>query len=255
MKRVILLVAMAAIAVPAFAIDHNNIDGGRPLRFDDAYSIAYRERAIELGLMFETFRRRTSDIGLKAEFKYGFAKNQDIGIGFDPTYSGEDRKWHGGDIEFSYFNGFQREIGDAPALGMRVDLAVPTDGAGSGVRGRVRGIATKALGQYDKVHLNLDAGFATDAGPDERDVTFGLILGYSTPLGYPRRFDQTLVAEFALTQSGMRGEGFTGSVGLGLRKQMGPRSVFDIGLQADLFSTDGAPTGSLRFGVGYSYGF
>ncbi len=34
---------------PAFAVDHNNIDADRPLDFDDAEAIAYREKSIEVG--------------------------------------------------------------------------------------------------------------------------------------------------------------------------------------------------------------
>ena len=33
--------------LPGFAVDHNNIDAGRPLDFDDAEAIAYREKALE----------------------------------------------------------------------------------------------------------------------------------------------------------------------------------------------------------------
>jgi len=74
-------------------------------------------------------------------------------------------------------------------------------------------------------------------------------------LGYPRRFDQTLVADFAIQQSKNEGDGFVGSVGLGLRRQVSPRTVFDIGITSDIFSTKGAERSPVRFAIGYSVSF
>lgn len=255
MRRPLLALSLIGLGGSALAIDHNNIDSGRPLRFDDAYSIAYRERAMEFGLSLDTFRRKAASYGFQAEYKFGFAKNQDIGIAFHPSYEGSEKRFDVGDVELSYFHGIRREIDNAPALAYRVDVGLPTGRDSRGLDVRLRGIATKALGQYDKLHLNLDLGLAVDAHEDERNVTFGAILGYSTPLGYPKRFDQTLVAELALQQSALKGEGYTGTVGVGLRKQVGVRSVFDIGLESDLFSTKGASKSPLRLAIGYSIGF
>lgn len=239
----------------SLASDHNNIEAGRPLRFDDAYSIAFRERAFEFGLTLDTFRRRGPTYGNKTEVKYGFAKNQDISVAFEPTYSSSERRGDVGNVEIGYFNGLRREIEDAPALAYRVDVGLPTGRDAKGLDLRFRGIATKALGQYDKVHLNLDLNMSTDPVPGERRHTVGAVLGYSTPLGYPRRFDQTFVADFALQQSKIQGEGYVGSVGLGLRRQVSPQSVFDIGVMSDIFSTKGAERTPFRLAIGYSVSF
>ncbi len=237
------------------ASDHNNIEAGRPLRFDDAYSIAFRERAFEFGLTLDTFRRRGPSYGNKTEFKYGFAKNQDISVAFEPTYSSSERRGDLGNVEIGYFNGLRREIDDAPALAYRVDIGLPTGRDAKGLDLRFRGIATKALGQFDKVHLNLNLNMSTSPGPGERRHTVGAVLGYSTPLGYPRRFEHTLVADFAVQQSKNQGEGYVGSVGLGLRRQVSPQSVFDIGVTSDLFSTKGAERRPFRLAIGYSVSF
>lgn len=257
MKRCVAIVAFGTVLVSTGLAqsDHNNIDSGRPLRFDDAASIAYRERALEFGLSLDTFRRRAANYGFKAEYKVGFAKNQDIGITFDPSYEGSERRLNAGNVEIAYFNGFRREIGNSPALAYRIELGLPTGRGSQGVDAKFRAIATRTLRQYDKVHLNLDANVATNPGPGERNVAFGVILGYTNPLGYPRKFDQTMVAEFALLQSKSRSEGFVGSVGLGLRRQLSPQSVLDFGISSDLFSTRGAERSPLRFVVGYSIGF
>ncbi|MGD9727687.1 MAG: hypothetical protein AB7V39_15040 [Nitrospiraceae bacterium] len=246
--------ALLGLSAMVMASDHNNIEAGRPLRFDDAYSIAYRERAFEFGLSLDSFRRRASDLGFKSEFKYGFAKNQDIAIAFEPHWRGGDR-FDAGRVELSYFNGLRREIDDSPALAVRVDAGIPASNDERGIDLRFRGIATKALGQYDKLHLNLDLNMRTDTTPGERRHTVDAILGYSTPLGYPKRFDQTLVAEFALIQGKKNGEGYTGSLGVGLRRQIDPRSVIDIGISTDLFSGRGVERSPFRLAIGYSVGF
>ncbi|MBL8059418.1 MAG: hypothetical protein JNK63_01740 [Chthonomonas sp.] len=248
--KVLMVLPLALAGAFAHASDHNNIEAGRPLSFDDAYSIAYGERALELGFSIDTFRRRGPDYGLKAEYKVGFAKNQDLAIAFHPHSSGGRGDF--GDVEIGYFHGVRREVGNAPALGYRVDVALPTGRDSRGVDVHLRGVATKALRQYDKVHLNLDLSVPTDPAPGERSLALGAVLGYSTPLGYPRSFDQTLVAEFALNQSPTKGEGPMGSIGLGLRKQMSPRAVFDVGLSTDLFGPDRT---ALRFAAGYSVSF
>lgn len=254
MKR-LLVSAGLLLSSLALANDHNNIEAGRPLRFDDAYSIAFRERAFEFGLNLDTFRRRGPSYGNKTEFKYGFAKNQDISVALEPTYSSSQRRGDIGNVEIGYFNGLRREIDDAPALAFRVDVGLPTGRGAKGLDMRLRGIATKALGQYDKIHLNLDLEMMTDSGPGERRHTVGAVLGYTSPLGYPKRFDQTLLAEFGVQQSRTKGEGYVGTVGIGLRRQMDPRTVLDIGIESDIFATRGAGRGSFRLAIGYSVGF
>lgn len=255
--RSITLIAFGAllVSVASAQSDHNNIDAGRPLRFDDAASIAYRERAVEFGLSLDTFRRKAANYGFKVEYKVGFAKNQDLGITFDPSYDGDSQRTDAGDIEVAYFHGLRREIGDAPALAYRVELGLPTGRDSKGVDAKFRAIASRSLGQYDKLHLNVDVHLAGAPDSDERKVAFGAILGYTNPLGYPKRFDTTMVAELAVQQSPMLGQGYTGTVGIGVRKQLSPRTVFDIGVESDVLATRGALQSPFRLSVGWSMGF
>lgn len=242
-------------AASTFAIDHNNIDAGRPLRFDDAYSIAFRERAIETGVSLDTFRRKAPTYGFVTEYKYGFAKNQDIGIAVEPEYDSADKRFDVHNVELSYFHGLAREIDNAPALAYRVDLGLPTGRGAQGIDARVRGILTKAFRQYDRLHINVDVNYVSKPDDGARQVTFGAILGYSKPLGYPKGFDQTLVTELAIQQSPIKGKGYVGTVGIGLRSQASVRSVFDIGIETDVFAPRGMSKTSLRLTVGYSVSF
>lgn len=248
-------IAIGVTSLAAAQSDHNNVDAGRPLRFDDASSIAYRERALEFGFSLEAFRRRASNYGFKAEYKFGFAKNQDLGVTFDPQVDGSKDRFDFGDVELAYFNGVRREIDGSPALAYRIELGLPTGRDSRGVHGKFRGIATRTLRQYDKVHLNLDLETSSSPEPDERRYSFGAVLGYTNPLGYPRQFDQTMLAEFAVQQSRKKGEGFVGTLGIGLRRQLTPQTVFDIGIQSDIFATGGADRSPFRLSIGYSIGF
>ena len=253
--RLISVIATGLLAGVVLAVDHNNVDSGRPLRFDDAYSIAYRERAFETGFTLDTFRRSSPKYGLKTEYKYGFAKNQDIGIGFEPSYLTSNRRGDFGNVELSYFNGLRREIDDQPALAYRLDVGLPTGTGSKGVEVRARGILTKTVGQYDKIHLNLDVLTSTARIMDERQTTAGITVGYTKPLGYPTQFDRTLVAQFSMEQSRDRSRDWVGSVGLGIRQQVGVRSVLDFGIESDVFETKGRAKSSVRFAIGYSVGF
>jgi hypothetical protein len=245
----------ALFASSAFASDHNNIDSGRPLRFDDAYSIGFGERAIEYGLSSAWLRGGSTLYGGKFEFKYGFAMNRDIGISFSPSYSSEDKRFAAGEIELSYFQQIQREIDNAPAFAFKLDVGLPADREGSGIDARLRGIMTKSAGQYDNLHINLDLIYASNPHPGERDVRFGAVFGYSNPLGAPTKFDRTLVAQFALEQGRMNGEGFTGNVGIGMRKQVSEQGVFDFGIESDIFAPSGSRKSPIRLILGYSVGF
>ena len=246
---------LLALAGLALANDHNNIETGRPLSFDDAYSISFGERTLEFGLGATTWRRKSPSYAFKSEFKYGFAKNQEVGVAIEPAYSTSDRQGNVGNVEIGYFHGLRREIGSAPALAYRVDVGLPTGRGSQGLDLRLRAVATQARGQYDKLHLNFDLNMSTDPQPGERRYSVGGVLGFSTPLGYPRKFDQTLVAEFGLQQSRQNREGYVGSIGIGLRKQTDAKSVFDIGIASDVFSTKGNKQRSLRLTAGFSTSF
>jgi len=65
------VLVLAAATGDVYAIDHTNLDEGRPLRLEDAYAIADGEIATEVGGGF-TLQRRGSNQGVfPAEILYG----------------------------------------------------------------------------------------------------------------------------------------------------------------------------------------
>lgn len=254
MNRSAVLLALVFATTCALASDHNNVDKERPLRFDDAYSIAYRSFEFQSGFRLDTFNRNTPIYNFRSELQYGFAKNKDFSIGIEPFISSESGKLVGNVFELSYFEGVSREIGNNPAIGYRIDAGIPISG-GTGTEFRVRGILTKTLGHYDKIHLNLDYYNLTSTTVGQRSMRMGAILGYSNPIGYPKAFDQTLLAELGIEQGLAIGSGYNTWVGVGLRRQVSTTAVLDLGLQFDLRRSSSEPISPIRLTVGYSTSF
>lgn len=245
-------------ASSAHAVDHNNIDANRPLSFDDAESIGLGEQALEVGAALTL--PRGGDVGgeFEVEYLYGFAPNTHLNVGIDPSVGGradtDDTDFDAGDVSVGVFHNFNREYGNTPAFSVRADTYFPTGRDSQGVDFRLRGIASKTVGQYDRLHVNVDLNVNTETESDERSVVPGVILGYSRPLGYPRRFDRTILAEVGVRGGEDKGTDPIVSAGIGLRQQVGYQNVLDIGLQSDIAGGDGERD-DVRFIVGYSTAF
>jgi hypothetical protein len=253
-------VALVALVIaPAQAVDHNNVDAHRPLIFDDADTIAFREQAVEFGLALSW--PRDAPVGAEAgvEYLYGFALNSQVSLGLEPSAGGrageESTAFDVGDVSLGLLHNFNREYGGTPAFSLRGDLSLPAGRGSRGIGYRLRGIMSRQVGQYGRLHVNLDLAGNPGAPEGERAFRPGLILGYTHPIGYPTRFTTTGLAEIGV-DTGVRSD--TGPVigaGVGLRTQVGVRAVMDVGLRSDIAGFDEAPRDRLRLVAGYSYGF
>lgn len=241
----------------SIATDHNNLEKERPLRFDDAYSIAFGSIEWQSGFRVATFSSERPTYNLRTEIQWGFSKNKDISVGFEPSYGQSEGGFSNGPIEISYFENLRREINNSPAIGYRIEASFPGESGQRGIKTRLRGILSRTAGQYSKLHLNLD--FSNNSSPSlgERSNVAEAILGFSTPIGYPRTFNQTFLAELGLAESETKGAGPTGWLGIGMRRQLSATEVFDIGIQGDLFAplTTGVSQSPFRLNVGYSRNF
>lgn len=243
----------------AAAVDHNNIDAGRPLSYDDAEAIAFRELSVEAGPSLVSPYRRRAGVVLDAELLYGFALNTHAGIGVEAAGGGRagsaDTNFALEALEVNMLHNFNREYGNMPAFSLRSDVVFTPDGSRKGAEVRVRGIASRALVQYDRMHLNIDAVFVTSPESGERSFRPGLVLGYSRPLGYPRNFGRTGLAEIAVRSSDHDDAGAVLSLGVGLRQQITVRAVVDVGLRADVAASQREPHDDVTAVAGYSLGF
>lgn len=262
MKQFLSAIAAAIfLATPALAVDHDNIDASRPLTFDDAETIAFGERAFEFGLRaVSPYRRNALGANLSLEYLYGFRVNTHFSVDVDPSFGvragSDDTRANIGDIGFGLQHNFNRETLKSPALGIRADAYLPTGRGSQGLGIRLRGILSRTLRQYDRYHVNVDANFVTDPGAGARGFVPAVTLGYSTPVGYPRNFNRTVVAELGTRASDDTDGGAIFNAGVGLRQQVTVRSVFDVGVQSDFAATKFSPDrDDLRLVAGYSTQF
>lgn len=248
-------------APAARAVDHDNIDASRPLTFDDAETIAFRERAFEYGIAPTwPYRRRSLGLGLSAEVLYGYALNSHVSLDFNPSLGARsgsgDRGFDLGDVGVGIQRNLNRETLSRPAFGLRADAYLPTGRDSRGVGFRFRGIMSRTFNQYSRFHVNLDANVQTSPEEGERSFAPALTLGYSRPLGYPRRFDRTVVAELGARASDEENRGAVFYTGVGLRQQVTVVSVVDVGIRSDFAATNsGASRNNLQLVAGYSTQF
>ncbi len=254
----------AALLLPvssARAIDHDNIDAGRPLSFDDAEAIAFRERALEVGFgLTSPYRRSGLGLGLSAEYLYGFRVNSHYSIDFNPSVGSRsesgDRRFDAGNVGIGLFHNLNRETLARPAFAVRADAYLPTGREASGIGFRLRGVMSRTFNQYGRLHVNADLNVQTSAGSGNRSILPAVTLGISRPLGYPTSFNQTGVVELGARVSQENGRGAVLYTGVGLRRQVTVRSVLDFGVQSDFAATkSGASRDNLRIVGGYSTQF
>ena len=91
------------------------------------------------------------------------------------------------------------------------------------------GIVTKSI---DRLSLHLNGGyeFLTASRADERDGRYRFAFGPSYPVGAPQFTRATLVADVFAEQSVRRHEATTVGAEAGVRYQLTPRLVWDVGL-------------------------
>lgn len=253
--RKVIAAALTALlgSLAAAQTDHDNIDRGRPLSFDDAETVATGSRAIEFGLNVDFLRGRRIGFGTPFEFIWGAFPDTQVEIGtaalFGSRPGGNGFELEG--IDLGVMHSFRREVNNSPALAIKAEALLPTK-RGESEHFRLTGIVSKTARQYDRFHLNVDAEFIPRAPGGENKTRLGAVLGYTTPVGYPRHFDTTALAEVVVRQPQYaRGNLVTG-LGIGIRRQMSPVAVFDIGVQTELSGRDRVP---LRLIVGYSTSF
>lgn len=238
---------------PANAIDHGNLDQGRPLRLDDAYAIADGELALEQGGGFTVPRRGSARGVFPIEGLYGAYPNLQLALGtsFSTQPHDLDDRPKSGDLHVSALYNFNQETISVPAFALKLGLDTPTGIDGHGYAVEVKGIVTKSLGRLS-LHLNAGYEFLTGTTRAERDGRYKLALGASYPLGAPRFTRLTVVGDFFAEQSARRGESTSVGVEMGVRYQLTPRMVWDVGVgtefagpshRSDLFMTTGISFG------------
>ena len=203
----------------------------RPLRLEDAYAISTGEIAIEAGAGFRLIRHGADQGVFPVEVLYGALPNFQIGLGttlFTNPHEVDDRP-KSGDLHLSALYNLNQETLTLPAFGIKLGLGAPTGVDARGWVVEVKGIVTKSIERLS-LHLNAGYEFITNTRDDERDGRYELALGFSYPVGAPQFTRATLVGDVFAEQAGHRGESTTVGTEVGVRFQLTPRLVWDIGV-------------------------
>ena len=257
MRRRVLIFGLALlVGLPptVSAIDHDNLDEGRPLRLEDAYPIAAGEWALETGAGLSAERKSRSRGIFPVEILYGVMPNLQVSLGTmlltDPKrIEGQTKS---GDLQLSGLYNFNQETLSLPALGVRFTLNLPTGTEPSGADFRIKGLVTKSIGRLS-VHFNPAYEIFSGTQPFERDSRYELALGASYPVGAPKHTLTTILGDVFTEQASRHGDPQIVGVEVGVRRQWTPWTVLDAGIGTEF----GGPVRRSSFfaTVGVSVGF
>jgi hypothetical protein len=243
---------VAFSAQAAFAIDHGNLDEGRPLRLEDAYTIAHGEITLETGVGYQSPREGSGQFIFPVAVLWGAYPNFHVEIGtalFTSPRQVEGPR-HSGDLRLGALYNLNQETLTLPAFGIKAEAILPTGTDSSGTDFELKGIITKGIGRLS-FHLNAGYEFIGSPEPGWRDGGYRLVFGSSYPVGAPMYTRTTILADIFFDQSHRRGERETAGVEAGFRHQLTERSVLDAGIgtevrgardRADFFVTAGLST-------------
>ena len=237
----ILITVFGFIGSTAHAIDHSNLDEGRPLRVEDPYSISEGEIEIEAGIGFAAERRNDDRVFIPVELLYGALPNFQIGIGtaFSSEQTNEMAKF--GDIELEALYNFNQETLRIPALGVRVGASLPTGIDSAGTILTVKGLATKSIGRLS-IHGNAAYKFLNGDEGNEEDNRLEFILGASYPIGAPGFTRLTVIGDAFTDLSVEDNDRSVVGSELGFRYQLTQRVVLDTGVGSEFAgASDRAP--------------
>lgn len=246
--------ALVGIIPATQAIDHSNLDEGRPLRMEDAYPIARGEWALESGVGYSFERRNRDHAFFPVEILYGAFPNTQLGLGTTLFTNPRevDAPEKSGDLRLSGLYNFNQETLTLPAFGLKGTLNVPTGVSSAGTDFEVTGLITKSFERVS-LHFNPAYEFLGGAKAAERRGVYKFTLGASYPIGAPMYTRTTLIADLFTQQSPRRDESNVGGVEIGFRHQMTQRLVVDFGVGSEFAGP--ARRSQLFLMTGFSFGF
>lgn len=240
--------------VAAIGIDHSNIDEDRPLDLEDAYSIDFKEWAIEGGLGY--LDRGAVDHGFfPVQLLYGALLNTHVSLGstFVTRPRAFDEETRSGDMQIGILHNFNQATLSGPAFGLKFTANLPTGEGSNGTDYEIKGIITHQLESGVALHLNAIANLLDGVPAGDRDDTYKLIGGASWAPGSPMDTRTVLLANVFTEEASLPGDENTVGAGFGARYQLNQQVVLDAGLTSEF---EGAVDRErLQATIGASYGF
>jgi hypothetical protein len=255
------VLAIAAFPRLGLALDHANLDGGRPVRFEDPYPIPRGEWSFELGGGVRDNEVLGSHSFFPVEILFGAALNAQIKVSTE--FAAREDSTHAeslriGDTRVSGLYNFTQETTSVPGLGFEYAVLLPTGRDSHGLDAQVKLLITKSISRLS-FHANASELFVGERSPGERYSRFELDFGTSFPLaggtrtlvllgGYVEQSPFRTVEGPGGIQLGRNRVGLE----LGFRRQQTARTVFDIGVATE---TEGDAKDQIRANAGISWSY
>jgi hypothetical protein len=237
----------------AAQIDYRNLDRERPVATEDAYPV--ERHAFELLLPLSSERERGGDRlhTIPIEIEYGVFDNAQIGVGIPVAALdrvGGDTDWGLAGLDVFGLYNFNTEGPALPALSIGADVALPVGAlAGDKARVTLSGIATRSWG-LTRIHFNAARSFGSEDGPG---VEFAPRWSYSLAADRTVFRQSLILVGELLTQRQVSEAPIEVNAAIGVRYQLGPTLVLDVGGRRRLRSEAG-PDYDLTVGLSHAFG-
>jgi len=256
MRRIIFQAVLVLLLwpLPAWTLDHDNLDPNRPVQMEDAYAIPQGEIGLESGVRVNDRHKGKTQVVFQPQIIYGAFRNTQIEIQSDVftephTVRGANKS---GDLHVGVLYNFNTETLMLPAFAVRLEADFPTGVRSKGVDTQMTGILTRSFGRL-RFHVN--AGYTVLGSPQhrERDGTYRFVAALSYPIGYPSRFRETLIVDVYTRQSDLVHQRNNTGIEIGVRHQLSSRIVVDGGLGTEFVgpSDRSILTGTIGVSVGF----
>lgn len=208
------------------AADHRNLEENHPTRIEDAYPIAYRSFELQSRGGYERNGEFGKDIGFaELELKWGVFKNAHVVFGLPLQFGDEVEPDQNGDVILEGLYNFNVETQFLPAMTIKSEILIPGGSDSSGLGFEFMGIATKGWGK-NRFHLNIGYDRNSGAGQEERTHLYRFGIAFDRPID----LDHLFVSDFFIDQSALKGDDPVYSFLIGVRKQVNPWSVLNLGV-------------------------
>ncbi len=209
-----------------YAADHRNLEENHPTRIEDAYPIAYRSLELQTRGGYEKNGEFGKEVGFaELELKWGVMKNAHVAIGLPFQFGKEVEPDQNGDVTLEGLYNFNVETQSLPAMALKLEVSVPGGSDSQGLDLELMGIVTKGWGA-NRFHVN--AGYHRNSGAalGERTHLYRLGVAFDRPIN----LDHLFVTDFFIDQSTLKDDDPVYSFLAGIRKQVNPWSVLNLGV-------------------------
>lgn len=223
----------ALLAAPALAeaqIDYRNLEDDRPALIEDAYAIERHAFEFLAPWRYGRDRNGGNAHAFVPEIEYGILRNAQLGLKLPiaGASTGSGRDWGISGLRLFALYNFNTESRLLPAFALRTDATFPVGSlAGEGTRLTVKGIATRSWGR-NRLHLNGAYAFGRDRPLGAAEAAHKWWYGLAADRTLFRQSTLVLAEVYALRS--IAAEPVQVNASVGLRRQLTPFTVLDLGV-------------------------